>query len=172
MRAIFGLAVVLAAIGSTDGVAFACSCARVATFDEVAAGAQIVVVGRVRSVDEALPSTPDEAGVVTVVLPPFRGERIALDVIGVVKGRLTGDRISVWNPIHGECAGGTLRRAPSGAPVVIAMRPLVDAPDAQRRAWSLLFQPRPEDYVVASTGCGETLRVLSEDEATDWTARR
>lgn len=164
MKALWTLLAVVVLIGATDEPAFACSCAKIASFDEVVRAATVVVVGRVTSIAEIPPAVPDAQTNVTVVRPPFRGQGITLAVAAVPKGKVDNKKIRVWNPIYGEC-GGALRGVSRGMFVVIALERLADAPGERRASWGLGFAPAEIEHLVARPSCGPTLQVLGDEHA-------
>lgn len=154
---------------ATEGSVFACSCARVFSFQERIEAAPVVVVGRVASVGE-LPPQVETAPNVTTVRPPFMGAGVTVAVASVVKGEVPSTQIRVWDLAYGECFNA-LRGYTIGTSIVVGLWPVTDTPPGERSTWGAASFIPESDY-FATGACGQSLRVLSAEEVLEWTGRK
>jgi hypothetical protein len=156
-------------ICATAPPAFACSCARVLSFEEKTQVAPIVVVGRVISVGE-VPSQVDAGSNTTIVRPPFMGAGVILAIESVAKGDVAGKRARLWDLSFGQCFNA-LRGQRIGTALVVALWPVADTPAAERATWGAAAQLPETDYMT-SGACGQVLQVLTAEQVAEWTGRK
>jgi hypothetical protein len=160
---------VLVLLFATEAPAFACSCARILSFQERVQTAPLVVVGRVASAGESPPQV-EAASDGTTARPPFMGAGITLAIASVAKGEVLGRQIRIWDLSSGECVNA-LRGQTIGTSMVIALWPVSDTPAAERATWGAASLVPESDYLAAGA-CGQSLQVLTSDEVVGWTGRR
>jgi hypothetical protein len=156
-------------LSTTAAPAVACTCARIAGFQERIQSAPVVAVGRVVSVGETPPEA-DRTSSVTIVRPAFMGAGVTLAIVSVAKGEVSRREVRVWDLSYGECFN-TLQGLTIGASVVVAMWPVADTPAAERATWGAASLLAQSDY-LARGACGASLQVLTADEVVEWTGRK
>lgn len=158
------------AICATEVPAFACSCARVVSFDEALRDAPIVVVGTVTSTGQLPPVLREERSDAVTVRPPFMGSGITMAVTSVVKGGASASHIRIWSLGYGECAGAvsTLKGSES---IVIAIHPVAATQVDVRRTWGAASTIPETDYLV-SFGCSNSVTVVAPENLRQWIGRR
>ena len=160
----------LVLLSVTEMPAYACSCARIHSFQDSVQAAAVVVVGRVASVGEEVPPQVDSAPNVTIVRAPFRGAGVTLVVASVAKGEVTPRQIRVWDVSDGAC-GNALFGLTIGTSMVVALWPVADTPAAKRETWGAASLIPESDYFT-SGACGKSAQVLTSDEVIAWTGRK
>jgi hypothetical protein len=158
---------VLVLLCATEAPAFACSCARILSFQERVQAAP-VVVGRVAAVGEIPPV--EAAPNVTIARPPFMGAGVTLTIASVAKGEVPGRQIRVWDLSYGECFNA-LRGQTIGTSMLIALWPVANTPAAELTTWGGASLVPESDYLAAGA-CGQSLQVLTSDEVAGWTGRK
>jgi hypothetical protein len=98
------------------------------------------------------------------------GAGIALAMVSVVKGEIPDGELRIWDLSFGECFN-VLRGLSIGTSIVVALRPVRDAPAAERASWGPASLLPEMDYLVDG-GCGQPLQVLTGDEVVEWTRRK
>jgi hypothetical protein len=159
----------LALFGATEVPAYACSCARIHSFQQRVREAPVVVVGQVTSAGEVPRQVESEANV-TTVRPPFMGAGVTLALASVAKGETPGRQIRVWDLSFGEC-GNALRGLTIGTSVVVGLWPVADTPATERATWGAASLIPDSDYFAAGA-CGSSVQVLTSDEVTAWIGRK
>jgi hypothetical protein len=161
-----GAAVALV-MGVTESPALACSCSQVRSFSEIIQTAPVVVVGQVAATSEIPRQAPDDAPDRATVRP-WMGAGFRITVASVAKGALTDTTIGVWNMLYGECG---LRVPTTGTSVAIALWPVAGVPEDVRATWGAASTVPDTDY-LSTSGCGQSLQVLSADDLAQWVGRK
>jgi hypothetical protein len=160
---------VLVLLCATEVPAYACSCARIHSFQERLQAAPVVVVGRVASVGEDPPQVKSAPNA-TIVRPPFMGAGVTLAIASMAKGQVPARQIRVWDLSYGECFNA-LSGLIIGTSMVVGLWPVADTPATERETWvpaSLI----PESDYLAAGACGQSVQVLTSDEVVEWTGRK
>src|SRR5262245_10081663 len=130
----------------------ACSCVGTSTWTEAIKSAAVVVVGQVVSIGEVRRGggVPDP-------------ESIEIEVQSVRKGRVSSQRIRVWNEMAGSSCGGALLPLAIGVRASVALLRVSDVAASRQRLWELLtFRPPVTDYLIAPYACGPSHQILKQ----------
>jgi hypothetical protein len=160
----------LVVLGATETPAYACSCARIQSFQQRVQAAPVVVVGQVTSVREVPPPQVESAPNLTVVRPPFIGAGVRLAIASVAKGEVAGRQIRVWDLSYGSC-GNDVVGLTIGTAVIAAIWRVSDTPATERAAWGAASFIPESDY-FASGACGRSIQMVTSDEVTAWSGRK
>jgi hypothetical protein len=139
---------------SNAAPAEACSCGAWTSFADVSRSVPIVVEAGVAAIGPSTTTQPND--------PTF----IEIAVDRVRKGKLSTDRVKVWNAGAGTSCGGAFADMPVGTRLRIALSPVVRLSEQEEKDrelyWLLVgFKPPIGDY-LATTGCATGFEVMGK----------